>query len=485
LISVGIDLGTTTTQVIFSRITVENIAGAASVPRIQIIDKSIIYEGAIRFTPLLDPTVIDAEAVLTIVQDEYRQAGFLPADVSAGAVIITGETARKENSQAVLRTLSGLAGDFVVATAGSDLESILAGRGAGTAEMSKTTPGRALANLDIGGGTTNTAVFLDGQPLDTSCLDIGGRQIALDPSGKRYGRVSPKYAELGRRLGLRLEEKAPVVLDDLKILCARLAAVMAKSLGLNGEGEGASDARLDEDLELMITAHPLKKIRPLHGLTFSGGVADFIYGRPATDPFLYGDIGPILGQAVANCPLFGQTPILTPQETIRATVVGAGSNSLELSGSTITLTRPDVLPLKNVPILKLTEEDEADDYKHFSSRLAERIGWFKEGEDEGCQTLAVAFKGPKNPGYDDVLRLRDHLLNGLDHYLAHNETLIIVLEEDLAKSLGQALKNSLPGRNVVSLDGVQVENGDYIDIGVPVVSGRVVPVVVKTLVFGR
>jgi ethanolamine utilization protein EutA len=476
LISVGIDLGTTTTQVIFSRITVENVAGAASVPRIRIVGKEIIHQGRIRFTPLLAPSIIDAEAVLGMVQEEYRLAGLTPADLSAGAVIITGETARKENSQAVLRTMSGLAGDFVVATAGSDLESILAGRGAGTAEMSRLSPGRPLANLDIGGGTTNSVVFLEGQPLDTSCLDIGGRQITVDGSG-RYARVSPKYAELGRRLGLELEEGREASLPDLSRLCDRLAAIMAQSLGLCG-GDQA-------DLDLMVTAHPLRSRHKIHGLTFSGGVADLIYGQPGGDPFLYGDIGPVLGQAVRDCPLFGQVEILRPKETIRATVVGAGSNSLELSGSTITVSHPGLLPLKNVPILKLTAVDEEDGYRHFSSRLAERISWFREGEDGAFQTLAVAFRGPANPSYDQVLALRDRLLAGLDDYLSQNDLLIVVVEEDLAKSLGQALRAALPSRKIVSLDSVKVENGDYIDIGQPVAGGRVVPVVVKTLVFGQ
>ncbi|MDR1051472.1 MAG: ethanolamine ammonia-lyase reactivating factor EutA [Deltaproteobacteria bacterium] len=480
LTSVGIDLGTTTTQVVFSRLTVENTAGAASVPRVQIVEKKIIHQGGIHFTPLLGPSVIDAEGVLALVEGEYRDAGLKPSDVSAGAVIITGETARKENSEKVLRTLSGLAGDFVVATAGSDLESILAGRGAGTARMSKNSPGRALANLDIGGGTTNIAVFLDGLPVETSCLDIGGRQIMVDGPKGFYGRVSPKYAELGAGLGLRFEEGGRVDRGDLDRLCGRLAEILALSLGL----APVSD-RDRRDLELMITAHPLAGATPVRGLTFSGGVADCVYGAGPADPFLYGDVGPLLGRAVARCPMFRDAEILRPLETIRATVVGAGSNSLELSGSTVTVSHPDVLPLKNVPILKLAAEDEADDHRYLSSRLAEKVSWFREGEDGGHQTLAVALKGPRNPTYEKVVGLGDKLVEGLDYYLSDNDVLIVVVENDLAKSLGQALSAALPDKKIVSLDTVMVENGDYIDIGLPVAGGRVVPVVVKTLVFGR
>jgi ethanolamine utilization protein EutA len=478
IVSVGIDLGTTTTQVIFSRLTVENIAGAASVPRIQIVDKKIIHQGQIRFTPLLDRSVIDAEGVLAIVNEEYAAAGFTPADVSAGAVIITGETAKKQNSEKVLSTLSGLAGDFVVATAGSDLESVLAGRGAGTAELSRQNPGRPLANLDIGGGTTNTAIFLDGQPMDTSCLDIGGRQIIVDPQSRRLTFVSPKVAALAAKRGFTLTQGAQADLAVLNQVCDSLASVMAQSLGL---ADGAP-----EDLELFLTAHPLRKSWQLGGLTFSGGVADFIYGSEENpEPFRYGDIGPLLGLAVLRSKDFSAVKILTPKETIRATVVGAGSNALELSGSTVTITDPGVLPLKNLPILKLTTDDEADDYKYFSSRLAAKLSWYREVESGSYQPLAVAFKGIKNPSYEQVLELRSALIEGLDYYLSKNDLLVVIIEEDMAKSLGQALRTSLPRKTIISLDSVKVENGDYIDIGLPVAAGRVVPVIVKTLVFGR
>jgi ethanolamine utilization protein EutA len=186
-----------------------------------------------------------------------------------------------------------------------------------------------------------------------------------------------------------------------------------------------------------------------------------------------------------TAPAFETVEILRPKETIRATVVGAGSNALELSGSTITVSHPEALPLKNLPILKLAPEDEAEGGKWLSSRLAEKLSWYRETEDGGYQPLAVALAGIKNPSYAQVLSLRDQLLAGLDYYLSKNDLVVVILEEDMAKSLGQALKASLPHKTVISLDSVKVDNGDYIDIGVPVSSGRVVPVIVKTLVFGR
>ena len=125
ILSVGIDIGTSTTQLIFSRLTIENLASNYTVPRISIVNKEVIYRSGIHFTPLKSQTEIDAAQVKDIIRDEYRKADMRPEDLQTGAVIITGETARKQNANTVLESLSDMAGDFVVATAGPDLESIL------------------------------------------------------------------------------------------------------------------------------------------------------------------------------------------------------------------------------------------------------------------------------------------------------------------------------------------------------------------------
>lgn len=475
LLSVGIDLGTTTSQVVFSRLEVENTAGAASVPRIRIVGKEIFYRGGIHFTPLIGRSTIDAPAVREIVENEYARAGVAPGDLAAGAVIITGETARKENSEAVLRTLSGLAGDFVVATAGSDLESIIAGRGAGTAELSRAPGSGNLANLDIGGGTTNMAVFVNGEPADTSCLDIGGRQVILDPASLRLEYVAAKVAVLASRHGLQLKEGGRADPEDLRALCAHLALITAQAMGLEPAGP---------DLEAFYTSHPLRRRWEFDGLTFSGGVADFIYApHNPENPFPYGDIGAILGEAFRTCPAFQKIRRLTPLETIRATVVGAGANTMDISGSTIAYSDPGIFPIKNIPILKMSDGDQAEDFKYFASRLAEKVSWYET--EDGYQQMAVAFRGIGNPGFDQIKRLTGILLEGLARFLIAHDLLILILDRDMSKALGNSLMNALPGKKIVALDSVKVENGDYIDIGAPLANGRVIPLVIKTLVFGK
>ena len=210
ILSVGIDIGTSTTQLIFSRLTIENRASSYTVPRIDIVDKEVIYRSKIYFTPLRSATEIDAEAVKRIVREEYQAAGMTPEMLRTGAVIITGETARKENANEVLEALSDLAGDFVVATAGPDLESVLSARGAGTDALSKEKR-TAIANVDIGGGTTDIAVITLGSMACSTSLKLAGD--ALTAAVQRF--VQEKYQivvgeNMAERIKIALGSVAPL-----------------------------------------------------------------------------------------------------------------------------------------------------------------------------------------------------------------------------------------------------------------------------------
>ena len=122
----GLDVGTTSTQMIVSRLRIENRASEFAVPDLVIADREILYESPVHFTPLRSEALVDGEALRTLLLEEYRHAGLTRETVDTGAVIVTGETSRKENAREVAQALSDLAGDFVVATAGPDLESELA-----------------------------------------------------------------------------------------------------------------------------------------------------------------------------------------------------------------------------------------------------------------------------------------------------------------------------------------------------------------------
>ena len=440
LLTVGIDLGTSTTQLVLSELTVENFASAFTVPRISISDKKVIYRSDIIFTPLLNQSEIDAEPIKAFVAEQYRQAGIHKQDIQMGAVIITGETARKSNANNVLRALSGYAGDFVVATAGPDLESIIAGKGAGAQTYSETKR-KPVVNLDIGGGTTNLAVFKDGEVIDTACFDIGGRLIKLDQQQK-ITYIAPKIQEIINKKGLTLHLGDQATEQNLLPIISELVAVLENSIGLGTQSPV---------YQLLVTNHPLRKAEELPIVTFSGGVADCL-NTTSTNLFKYGDIGLLLGKYLRKSLIFSEKEVLESAETIRATVVGAGSHTAE----TLTVTE-------------------------LGQRIQEKLNWHRIEE---TPQIALAIRGMSNPTFADIQRYGQGIVEGLASLVAEQIPIIVMVDEDMAKALGHALSAHLPkDYPFICLDSVKVENGDYVDIGLPVAEGAVLPVIVKTLVF--
>ena len=468
LLTVGIDLGTSTTQLVLSELTVENFASAFTVPRISISDKKVIYRSDIIFTPLLNQSEIDAAPIKAFVAEQYRQAGIHKQDIQMGAVIITGETARKSNANNVLRALSGYAGDFVVATAGPDLESIIAGKGAGAQTYSETKR-KPVVNLDIGGGTTNLAVFKDGEVIDTACFDIGGRLIKLDQQQK-ITYIAPKIQEIINKKGQTLHLGDQATEQNLLPIISELVAVLENSIGLGTQSPF---------YQLLVTNHPLRKGEELPIVTFSGGVADCL-NTTSTNLFKYGDIGLLLGKYLRKSLIFSEKEVLESAETIRATVVGAGSHTAEISGSTIAY-REQILPVKNIPILKLAQEDETLTVTELGQRIQEKLNWHRIEE---TPQIALAIRGMNNPTFADIQRYGQGIVEGLANLVAEQIPIIVMVDEDMAKALGHALSAHLPkDYPFICLDSVKVENGDYVDIGLPVAEGAVLPVIVKTLVF--
>lgn len=469
IISVGIDIGTSTTQLIFSRLTIENRASSYTIPRIDIVDKEVFYRSDIYLTPLLSDTEIDTAGVRDIVMGEYQKAEIAHHDVRTGAVIITGETARKKNADTVLEALSSLAGDFVVATAGPDLESVLSARGAGTDRLSEEKR-ETVANMDVGGGTTNIAVYQKGILLGTCCLDIGGRLIKVE--GGRVVYVYHKIRALANARHLDIKEGDPADIKMLRQICAYMAEQLAQSVGLMPK---------DGFHETLYTnfGKPLPDMQ-IDALTFSGGVADLIDGTRSGDDFQYGDIGVLLGRAISECPAFQRIKRYRAAETIRATVVGAGTHATEVSGSTIAYSQ-GMLPVKNIPILRIPEESEATLESFGSSIRAQMPLYMPEGSPE---QIAIAFGGKKRTGFQDVQALAKAILESAKEVIDSAYPLIVVVEADIAKVLGNALQVMLgPGKGVICIDSIQTLSGDYIDIGEPVAGGQVVPVVIKTLIL--
>lgn len=472
LLSVGIDIGTSTTQLIFSKLIIENMASSFSVPRISIADKEIIYRSEIYFTPLISHTEIDGLKVKEIVEKEYKCAGINKADIQVGAVIITGETARKQNANQVLHTLSGFAGDFVVATAGPDLESIISGKGAGAHLYSKE-HSTSVVNIDVGGGTSNLALFTRGEVQQTGCLDIGGRLIRVDKDTMQITYIAPKIQKIieDNKFAIAIGQKTSP--EQLKPIIDIMVELLAQSVGA---------AEQNQLLDFIKTNKIITISEAIPCISFSGGVADYIYYEgEVKDYFKFGDVGILLGQAIAKSDLCKKLQVVRSIETIRATVVGAGSHTTEISGSTITYTA-EVFPLKNLPVLKLAHGDESRGADVLSQAIKEKLDWFKIEND--LQKVVIAVDGKKNPSFTEVQVYAQGLVRGMEEMIKGDLPFIIVVENDMAKVLGQAIYSLLEfKKDVVCIDSIKVDNGDYIDIGKPIAEGKVLPVVIKTLVF--
>ncbi len=435
LLSVGLDVGTTSTQMIVSELEIENRAGSFTVPEMEIARRKICYQSPVHFTPLLDESHVDGQKLQELVAREYEKAGITKAQVDTGAVIITGETSRKENAKTVLSALADFAGDFVVATAGPDLESVLAAKGAGAVEYSDQT-GKPVLHMDIGGGTANLAWIENGRVMSTGCLNVGGRLLKIQENGK-LSYVSPVLEGIfHKRSGDYVNQQ------EVEMLAQTLTEVLEMAAGL----------RQPTELLTKLTTEGTTIGRTLPGtvISFSGGVADCIESR---HPWLsFGDLGPELGQAIRRSRLC-QGPYMLGTETIRATVIGAGCHSAQLSGSTV-YTQNMTYPLKNLQVVQRTE----------ALSLVDGEG-------------VLALTGISSPSYREIARLADELAGIFQGRMA-----LVAVEQDMAKALGQALALRL-GREaqILCIDRVRLTEGSFLDVGAPV--GPALPVVIKTLIF--
>lgn len=445
LLSVGIDVGTTTSQLIFSRLTIANSASSFSVPKLEIADREILFESDISFTPLLNACTIDASGLREIVAAAYKKAGIHPEQVETGAVIITGETARKENARTVLQALAEFAGDFVVATAGPELESILAAKGAGADRYAAET-GKTVLHMDIGGGTSNLALYDENGLVDAGCLNVGGRLLKIENSKITY--VSPVLEGL---TNLSIGETASE--EALRPLVRLLTDALEQAAGLQPETELLR--RLTTSKTVKLSGKPLT-------ISFSGGVAQAMLEQPE-NPFAFGDIGALLARAILDSRLCKGEHRISPSP-IRATVIGAGCHSTTLSGSTVFLRRLQY-PIKNLPVCQLNPK------LPLAAQMRQKAAAFEEN-------VIFSLPGRREIGFDQVVELAKELQDGFTGKAA-----FIALEQDCAKALGQCLALLLPENTpILCLDGLTLEDGAYLDVARPLAEGAV-PVIIKTLVL--
>ena len=463
LLSIGIDVGTTTTQLIFSALEVTNRAPVNQVPRYEFTRREIIHQSPVIFTPFTAERTIDVAQLLTFIDTQYAAAKMTRAEIESGAIIITGESSKTRNARATIMEVSDQLGDFVVATAGPHLESIIAARGSGAAEYSRANAATVL-NIDIGGGTSNYAVFAGGRATDSACLNVGGHLIEADEAG-RVSRVH----EPARLICHELFGNA----DPQRLSLAQLDAVAARMAALVVE---VIDGTLSPLAQSLMMTGALRQAYAYDAVFISGGVGACLY-HPETvaSPFAYRDIGPLLAASLK--PLLDPRTLVEPAQTVRATVIGAGAHTLSLSGSTIWVSTAS-LPLKNLPVAHPAVLDVTglgDAWEQAVRRL---------DLDPDRDAYALALPEAIEPLYRNIVAIAAELLSFCRQSAATNaHPLLVICAQDLGKALGMELQPQLGSRELAVIDEVQTREGDYLDIGLPIFSGSLLPVTIKSLAF--
>ena len=473
LVSVGIDIGSSGTQVIFSKIHLRRLAEELT-SRFYVVARETLFLSPVSLTPYSSETRIDDKALRKIVEDAYEAAGLAPGDIDAGAVILTGEALRRENAQGISAMLSEAGGDFVCATAGHHMESMLAAYGSGAAQASLEL-GKRVLNIDIGGGTTKLGLVDKGQCIATAAFHVGGRLQVVDEHF-RITRLDPAGKHHAKRAGFDWSLGDQVTSDDLD----KVADVMAETLIV-----ALTQRPAPHDVEHLYLTDPIADFGELGGVMFSGGVAEYVYDREPRD---FGDMGKRLGAALARKLAAGRLPwpMLPARECIRATALGASEYSVQLSGNTSYISNPGtLLPRRNLQVLQPAFEftEEVDGAALGKAIVAHR----KAFEVEGAETdIALAFHWKGMPAYDRIFATAQGIAIGLADHIAANKPIYVMLDGDVAQTLGAVLREDCKVMSeILVIDGVMLMDFDYIDLGKVRIPSYTVPVTIKSLVFSE
>jgi ethanolamine utilization protein EutA len=464
LTSVGVDIGSSTSHLLFSTIVLERMDA-----RYVVVERRVLRESGILLTPYSDNEEIDAAALGEFIEREYREAGLGPADIDTGALILTGVAARRRNARAIGELFSGQAGKFVSATAGDGLETLIAAHGSGAVVLSRG-QGRRVLNVDLGGGTTKIALCENGKIVSMTAIDVGARLVSFDEAG-RIARVEAFGRRYLAELGLPSEVGAQLDSSAREALAAHMAArVHAAAQG--GEAEA---------LEGLFRLPPLTSRGPVSQITFSGGVSEYIYDRSQER---FGDLGPELARAVLNRFKQDGVEIAPARQGIRATVIGASQYTVQVSGTTIFFDPPSVLPIRNVPVIapEMDLAGEAID----SAAIAESISHslLRHDLSSGGQPVALSLAWAGSATFHRLQALSRGILAGLAPVLGAGHPLILVVDDDVAGILGMHVREEEALENpLVSIDAIAPEEFDFIDIGEVLRSTGAAPVVIKSLLF--
>ena len=472
LMTVGIDIGSSGTQVIFSRVNLRRLGEDLS-SRYFVVSRETLFQSAVALTPYRSEEHIDEAKLGAIIDDAYNDAGIDPAGIDTGAVILTGEALRRENAKAIAGIVAEKGGDFVCATAGHHMESMLAAYGSGAATVSSAGHKRIL-NVDIGGGTTKLAVVEHGKVAATAAVHIGGRLQVVDHDDV-IARLDPAGKYHAKRAGFAWNRGDVVRAADLDQVAERMADTLIAALAARP---------LPHDIAHLYLTEPIADFGPIDGIMFSGGVGEYVYGREDRD---FGDLGRRLGHAIRRRIDAGALPwpLLPAGECIRATALGASEYSVQLSGNTSYISAPGaLLPRRNLQVLQPDyAPGEAIDPDEVAAAIRRHLAAFDVDAD---RDIALALRWQGAPSYERLAGFAEGIRRGLADRIAARQPIYVMLDGDVAQTLGAILREELDvASEILVIDGVVLMDFDYIDLGRIRVPSNTVPVTIKSLVFSE
>jgi len=469
LTTVGIDIGSTTSHFMISRVHLQRAANALS-SRFIVVGRDELWRSPILLTPYRDDYSIDAGALKTFVEDGFATAGIAPDAIDTGAVILTGEALKRRNARAIADLFAGYSGRFVCASAGHHLECMLAAQGSGATALSRQQR-KTVVNVDIGGGTTKFALIQNGEILSTAAIAVGGRLIAWNDDG--IVRLEQPAFAIAQSLGFDLRVGATLHDEERRALARRMSELIVTCLRQGG---------LDGDAGRLMLTDPLQAQPRPEIVTFSGGVAEFLFGRETGQ---FGDLGPFLARSLQHRLSHGAVAaqVWDPGQGLRATVVGASQFTVQVSGNTIYIANPERLPISNLPVVfcPFALEGELVDERDMEHTVRSAFLRHDLAPDE--DEAAVAFRWSGTPSHARLQAVARVLLRVVSQG-EHRKPIVLLVDGDVGRSLGHMMAEQLAsGVDVISIDGMQLRDFDFVDIGSRIDPAGVVPVIIKSLLF--
>jgi len=470
LTTVGIDVGSSTSHLMFSMVHMQRLTEALS-SRFVIVGREVIWRSPIILTPYRPDYTIDADSLKSFFDKCYVEAKLKPEDIDSGAVILTGEALKRRNARAIADLFAEEGGKFVCASAGHNLEAVMAAHGSGAVAFSKSEKNVVLC-VDIGGGTTKFALVRNGHVLSNAAVAVGGRLVAFDENG-RITRIEEPALSIAREAGVTLKLGETLTDADRESLIATMVEALVACIRQEPQHGLVAELALTP----WLPAEPKPDV-----VAFSGGVAEFVYGRESGN---HGDLGRPLAEALVAALKEKKVPypVFDPGQGIRATVIGASQFSVQVSGNTILVSHPETLPLRNVPVIHLHLHLKGDfTSDEVSAEIARSLARFDIAE--GDSTVALAFRWEGEPLHARLHRLAEGICNGMPHTLHARQPLILMMDGDVGRTLGEILRRELDVEGaIVSVDGLQLKDFDFVDIGAVIRPTNVVPLIIKSLLF--